>query len=183
MPIAELLWTLAVVLTMSRYIRNNKNLPLNLYFLNSIFAWVLILIHGEAIASLGWAIGHPDLITPHIYKRVGDFPPMMNALLWLSSTFLGLLVIFTSIGLLNGKDMARKIFLKIVIVVYVLSAVEFLKGFIGESSMSTSLKSVGLIVSFVVVGIPYGTFWYFYTRKRVRDLLFRTYKANGVSQA
>jgi hypothetical protein len=125
----------------------------------------LVLCFQGVVKELGWLVGHPTQI-----NRIVDFanppiPPAISLLFFFGNMTFGLVTVVLCYFLSRCYSQARPWLLRILPVLYLITAFEFFASFNRETAGSKVVPAIA--IALVLIAIPYLLIYRFYSNTKV----------------
>jgi glucan phosphoethanolaminetransferase (alkaline phosphatase superfamily) len=96
-------------------------------YINIFLLWLFLMMFSTSFKMLGWAIGNFQDINKYFYIQVGIIPDWLNLTMWGLFLFFGIIAMFLSFAIARRKEQARKIFITLLPIFYILMYMSFSK--------------------------------------------------------
>ncbi len=141
-------------------------------YLHMFLLWLFLMMFSTSFKMLGWTIGNSQDIEKYFYIPIGIIPAWLNLTMWGFVLFFGIVAILLALAMAKRKEQARKIFIILLPIFYVLNVYEVVKGFyLNGAAQEISIYLV-LGISLFVNAIPMGSMYCFYKKSNTIRKIF-----------
>lgn len=143
-------------------------------YINIFLLWLFLMMFSTSFRMLGWTIGNFQDINKYFYIQVGVIPDWLNLTMWGLFLFFGIIAMFLSFGMARRNEKARKIFITLLPVFYILNVYELFKGFYTNPSTHEVSAYMVLGICLFAMAIPISVMYYFYQKNgKIRQVFIK----------
>ncbi|PHR54806.1 MAG: hypothetical protein COA44_12300 [Arcobacter sp.] len=166
------IWTGILFFTIHKTGQKLGKIEGKINYLHIFLLWLFLMMFSTSFKMLGWTIGNYQDIEKYFYIQVGIIPAWLNLTMWGLILVFGIVAMFLTFAMAKRKEQARKIFILLLPLFYVLNVYEVVKGFYVNGA--TQEMSIYLILgmSLFVISIPMGSMYYFYNKSNTVKKIF-----------
>ena len=162
--LSTIIWTGILLFTIHRTGQKLGKIEGKINYIHMFLLWLFLMIFSTSFKMLGWAIGHFQDIEKYFYIQIGVIPAWLNITMWLLVLIFGIIAMFLSLAMAKRKEQARKIFIILLPIFYILNVYEMFKGFYTTPSTHEVSVYIALGISLLFIAIPMSAMYYFYQK-------------------